>query len=107
MLIEKSTATAKKAVELQKYHIGSSLQVVGTISTAIIIEQPTEEVILDSPGVINAAFEADDTKWAQKTSGAIAWQLDADNMDLTVDGSLGWVRFNKTGADDVGVNHKW
>jgi len=105
MLIPQNTSATSKAIEIQKYHIGSSISVVGTITNPIIIEQPLTEFPTDES--LQAAFIADDGNWQQRTSGETSWQLDATNLTLVVDGALGWTRFKKPAGDNVGVNHKW
>lgn len=104
MLIEQSTDAAKKAINIQKYMIGSTFKVVGTITAAIIIEIPTIPVPED---VMTVAFEAEDANWQQMTDGALAYQLDEDNLSKVLDGALGWIRLNKQSGDDVGIEHKW
>lgn len=102
MLIPVDSNPAKVAIEIQKYHIGSELKIIG-VAADIIIEQPMIEFAQDGP---TEAQIADDGNWQQKTSGQIPWQLDADNLSLVIDGALGWTRFNKV-SGACGVEHKW
>ena len=64
MLIPVDSNPAKKAIEIQKYHIGSEFKIIG-VPADIIIEQPTIEFDQDGP---TPAQEAEDANWQQKTS---------------------------------------
>ena len=104
MLIPFDTNAAKKAINLQKYNVDSTLKVVGTITNPIVIEIPTIPVPNDE---MSSAFEAEDTNWQQMTEAAVSYQMDSDNLVRVLGGALGWVRFNKPSGNLVGLEHKW
>ncbi len=98
MLIDQSVAAAVKMVDLQKYHIGTTIKVQGAMTTTVIT--------VELPLVADPA-EDNDAHWQQATTEATAWQFDSDNLIRVVDGALGVVRFNKPAGDNVGLVHKW
>ena len=97
MLIDQGNTEIKLAVDFSRLRIGSSLKVVGTIVNPILFEIP----------IVGDPDETNDAHWQQMTTGSTAWQLDADNLILIVDGSLGLLRLNKPAGDNVGVRNKW
>lgn len=102
MLIPVDSNPAKVAIEIQKYHIGSEFRLIGA-ADVILIEQPVIEFAQSGP---TTAQIAEDANWQQMTSQQILWQLDGNNLSLTIDGALGWIRLNKA-SGACGVEHKW
>jgi hypothetical protein len=80
----------------QSYRIGSTFSSIGVPTSPIIFQIPAVEV--PDPAV--------DADWVQMTSGAISWQLDADNLSLTVDGAQHLVRIVRASTAD-NCNWKW
>lgn len=85
-----------KIETFQSYHVGSTFSSIGIPSSPIIFQIPA----------VADPDDATDSDWIQMTSGSIEWQLDADNLSLTVDGAQDKVRIVRDSIDD-NCSWKW
>ena len=91
----KPTETSK-VLDIHNYYIGSTFTAIGV---------PAAPIVFQIPAVENPDPDTDGD-WVQMTSGAIAWQLDADNLSLTVAGTQMTLRVKRGNTSD-NLSWKW
>ena len=85
-----------KVLEIHNYYVGSTFSAIGI---------PTSPILFEIPAVESPDPDTD-SDWVQMTSGGVSWQLDADNLSLTVAGAQLQMRVKRANTTD-NLSWKW